>query len=397
MEFSFINLLAVLLVAWVAGNLFKRWGYPSVLGELLAGMVLGPPLLGLLQSDPGLEVLAKVGVFLMMLYVGLKIDHNDLMKSSWSGFMAALGGFVIPFGAGYWLTEFMGHSHMEALFVGLAMAVTSLATKSRILVDLKLIGTRIANVLISASLICDTAALLVFTAIMSVGTQAGFDISSVGIITLKVLVFFALTIFVGIKFFPNLTRLTNKLGFEGRTANFTLLLLIGIVFAEAAELAGLHSILGAFMAGLFIHEGVIHKRLSSQINDLVHDMSIGFLAPIFFVTAGFHVSFEIFYTHTLFLTLVVVVATVTNILGTALFYRFTGRSWPEGITIGAGMNGRGAVEIIIAEIALQAGLIDRDIFSILVFTAIITTATVPVLLRMCVSWLERRGELETAR
>lgn len=394
MEFSFVNLLTVLLVAWVCGHLIQRIGYPAVLGEIIAGMVFGPPLLGLLQTSPGLYVLSKVGVFLMMLYVGLKVDHNDLLSSSWSGFTAAFGGFVIPFGCGYLLTVSLGQSNMEGLFVGLAMAVTSLATKSRILVDLKLIGTRIANVLISGSLICDTAALLVFTGIVSLNATGDIQTQEILIITAKVLLFFVVTIVVGVKFFPNLTALTQRLGFHGRTAHFTLLLLIGLVFAEAAEMAGLHGILGAFMAGLFIREGVLHHKISEEIDGMVHDMSIGFLAPIFFVTAGFQVSFAVFETHLTLLLLVVLAATFTKIFGTALFYSLTGRHWIEGITIGTGMNGRGAVEIIIAEIALQAGMIGQDVFSILVFMAIITTATVPLFLRIMVGWMDRKGLLE---
>ncbi|WP_272481682.1 cation:proton antiporter, partial [Rhodothermus marinus] len=125
----------------------------------------------------------------------------------------------------------------------------------------------------------------------------------------------------------------------------------------------------------------------------MRDVSLGFLAPIFFVTAGFEVTFDVFQQHPILLAGVIAAATVAKIVGTALFYLPTGYGWREGVVIGAGMNGRGAVEIIIAQIGLSMGIIDATIFSILVFMAIFTTATVPVLLKLGVDWLKRRNEL----
>ena len=171
------------------------------------------------------------------------------------------------------------------------------------------------------------------------------------------------------------------------------MLLTALLFAEMAHLAGLHGILGAFLAGLFLREAISEHRLSHELTTMVRDVSIGFLAPVFFVTAGFEVSFGVFQTDLALLLTVIILATVGKIVGTALFYLPTGHGWREGLVIGAGMNGRGAVEIIIAGIGLQAGIIDATIFSILVFTAIATTATVPLLLKWGVDWLRRRGEL----
>ncbi|MFW6042629.1 MAG: cation:proton antiporter, partial [Chloroflexota bacterium] len=97
MEFSIVNLLLVLLAAWIAGNVVARMGYPSIFGELMAGIILGPPLLGLLHGSEALAVLAEVGVLLMMLYIGMEIDPKELFKASWAGTLAALGGFFTPF------------------------------------------------------------------------------------------------------------------------------------------------------------------------------------------------------------------------------------------------------------------------------------------------------------
>ena len=134
----------MLAAALAGGALAKRLGYPSILGELLAGILLGPPLLGVLGTDDGLAVLGEFGVLLMMLYIGIHIDLSDLRRASRAGLLAAAGGFLVPAGLGLTVTLAMGHSVPAALFVALAMGVTSLATKSRILIDLKLLDTRIS-------------------------------------------------------------------------------------------------------------------------------------------------------------------------------------------------------------------------------------------------------------
>jgi Kef-type K+ transport system membrane component KefB/mannitol/fructose-specific phosphotransferase system IIA component (Ntr-type) len=394
MELHLVNLLLVLLAAWLAGNLAERFRYPSVLGELMAGILLGPPLLGLLYGSDELAILAELGALLMMLYIGMEIDPQELVKASWEGFLAAIGGFITPFVLAYFTVTWFGGSTMAGLFVGIAAAITSLATKSRILVDLHLLDTRVAHVLMAGALISDTLALVVFAGIMGVVEAGSVDLVAIGLITLKALLFFGVTVVVGFKAFPWVGKRLTEAGLTGRTFHFTLALIIAVGFGELAELAGLHSILGAFIAGLFIRDNVLGRTLARDLMEAVREASIGFLAPIFFVTAGFAVSFSVFTGADLGLFLAIMaVAIGGKIIGTALFYLPTGHGWREGVTVGMGMNGRGAVEIIVAGIALDRGLISQEIFSILVFMAIFTTATVPVLLKWGSNWLRNRGEL----
>ncbi|MEQ9030033.1 MAG: cation:proton antiporter, partial [Aggregatilineales bacterium] len=395
MELSILNLLLVLLSAWIAGSVVARLGYPAIFGELLAGIVLGPPLLGLLEASDTLAVLAEVGVLLMMLYIGMEIDPKELFKASWGGFLAAIGGFITPFALAYIVVVVLFDGTSTAgLFVGIAAGVTSLATKSRILADLNLLDTRIAHVMMAGALVADSLSLIVFAGIISVVDLGTVEISQLITIGVEVIVFFGLAIFLGLRVFPIAWEWLAKLGLTSRTFYATFLLLITLLFAEMAEIAGLHAILGAFLAGLFIREGVgVERRLAGELTELVRDVSIGFLAPIFFVTAGFQVDLNVFSTSLPLLISVTVVATLGKIFGTTAFYLLSGNGWREGIVIGAGMNGRGAVEIIIAEIALTAGIITQEIFSVLVFMAIFTTATVPIFLKVGADWLQRRGEL----
>lgn len=395
MELSILNLLLVLLSAWIAGSIVAKLGYPAIFGELLAGIVLGPPLLGLLDASETLAVLAEVGVLLMMLYIGMEIDPKELFKASWGGFLAAIGGFITPFVLAYIVVvTLFGGTSMAGLFVGIAAGVTSLATKSRILADLNLLDTRIAHVMMVGALVADSLSLIVFAGIISVMDLGGLEITQLLTVGVEVLIFFGVAVFLGLKIFPIAWEWLAKLGLASRTFYATFLLLITLFFAEMAELAGLHAILGAFLAGLFIREGVgVERRLAAELTELVRDVSIGFLAPIFFVTAGFQVDLNVFTTSLPLLITVTLVATLGKIIGTTAFYLLSGNGWREGVVIGAGMNGRGAVEIIIAEIALTSGIITQEIFSVLVFMAIFTTATVPVFLKWGTDWLRSRGEL----
>lgn len=397
-----INLLLVLLVAWVAGALAARIGYPSILGELAAGILFGPAILGWLQPDDGLKALAEVGVFLLMLYIGIEVDHRDLAKASWGGLLAAVGGFLVPLAAGYATAHWFGSTHGESLFVGIALGVTALVVNSRIIVDLKLLGTRVANVLTAGALISDTAAIIIFAGALrmlehgAAESAHGDAVIKLLMVTIKAVLFFGVTIFIGIKVFPYVGRRMTQAGFTQRTANFTLVLLVGLVFATMAELAELHAILGAFLAGLFLREEVLQRKLSQDIASLVHDLSIGFLAPIFFVTIGFEVDLRVFVTDLPLLVSILVVASLGKVLGTALFYLPTGHGWREGLVVGTGMNGRGAVEIVFAGLGLQAGVISHEIFSILVVMAFVTSASVPMLLKVGTEWLRSRGELARA-
>lgn len=393
MELNLINLLLVLLAGWLAGWGASRLGYPSVLGELLIGILLGPPLLGLLQGSEALAILAEIGILLMMLYVGMEIDPREMGRASWGGMLAAIGGFITPFVLAYFTMIAFGGSAMGATFVGIAAGVTSLTTKSRILVDLRLLDTRIAHVMMAGALISDTISLILFAGVLGVLDAGALDPAGIAIVALKVVGFFVVALVLGLKLFPYLGKRLTQVGLTSRTFHFTFVLLLAVAFGELAHLAGLHAILGAFLAGLFLRDNVLGRSLSQDLMGAVRDASIGFLAPIFFVTAGFQVSLSVFRDDLPLLLAIVGVATVGKVLGTAGFYVFSGNGWREGLTIGGGMNGRGAVEIIVAGIALEMGLISREVFSILVFMAIFTTATVPFFLKWGTEWLRQRGEL----
>jgi Kef-type K+ transport system membrane component KefB len=388
-----LNISAVLLAAYLGGVAIRKIGYPAILGELLIGIIFGPALLGWLEYTEAIKILAEIGIILLMVYIGMEIDFRDLKKASWPGLLAAFGGFFVPFVLGYFAIVWSGGTPISGLFVAIAIGVTSLATKSRILIDLKLLNTRIAYVLMAGALISDTLALVIFSGITNFAETNVVNIRELLIIGSKILVFFGVTISIGVFILPRLGKYITRSGVKNSTAYFTLILIVTFGYCELAELAGMHSILGAFMAGLFIKDNLFPKKISKELNKAFYDISIGFMAPIFFVSAGFFVDVTVFQTDLGLLILITMLAMVGKIVGTALFYLPSKNGWREGITIGTGMNGRGAVEIIIAEIGLEMGIIDKTIFSILVFMAIFTTLTVPVFLNWTTKWLRKRDEL----
>lgn len=392
MSLDVMNLTLVLAAALGGGLIAKRLGYPAILGEILAGIVLGPPLLGLLQPDDALNVIGKLGVVLLMLYIGLHLDPTDLGNAAKAGALAAFGGFIVPAALGFGLMMLATGDAMASTFVAVAMGVTSLATKSRILVELGILNTRIAHVLMAGALFSDVGALIIFAAVLGVAATGAFALGGLVATAAKAALFFAGAWFIGTRILPVVGRRLAARNVDTSVV-FALVLLAGLGFAAAADAAGLHAILGAFLAGLFIREGVLSHGQFAEVERRARTISVGFLAPVFFVTAGFSVSFSVFTETPLLLAAVIIVATVGKILGTALFYLPTGHGFREGVAVGAGMNDRGAVEIIVAEIALAAGLIDASVFSILVFMAIFTTATVPTLLTQSINWLRRHGEL----
>src|SRR5690606_15060825 len=230
--------------------------------------------------------------------------------------------------------------------------VTSLATKSRILVDLRILDTRIAHVLMVGALVSDLAVLLIFSAVIGDGEVTGSP-STIFIAGLRALAFLIVSYLIGTRVIPLLASRAPARP-DGATA-YLLVVMTGLFFGWMAEAAGLHSILGAFVGGLFLSGRLIGARTSREIQRRLTTVSVGTLAPLFFISAGFDVSLDVFRTDLALLLSVIVVATIGKIDGTTLLYIRSGNGWREGVVLGAGMNGRGAVEIIVAELALSQG------------------------------------------
>lgn len=190
-----------------------------------------------------------------------------------------------------------------------------------------------------------------------------------------------------------LEGLMKYYGFIDKTSAFTVALLVSLLFAYLATLADLHIIIGGFVAGMFLRQAQLEEEIYNHMHTVIYDLAIGFFAPIFFVVVGFELTLSVFTQEFGLLALMIVLAFVGKIVGSWLFSLPTKLSSREGLVIGFGMNGRGTVEIIIVSIALSMGVISQELFSVLVFVAIFTTALVPVTMKIGIDWLEEAGEL----
>ncbi|MFC4248515.1 cation:proton antiporter [Natribaculum luteum] len=392
-----LNLLGVLTLAWIFGTIAERVGYPALMGELLAGIVFGPALLGLLHPTEELEILAELGVFLLMIYVGMEVDIHDLFELGPQSLMIAFGGFVLPFALGYGVGVYVGTSVEQALFIGIAMAATSLATKSRILVDLDVLDTRIAGVLLGGALLSDVGVMVVFAGINGFIRTGEVTAIRLALLIGQALLFFVVVLVVGDRFLPyvwlQLQRWMERHQFVDKTSTFTVALVVALLFAFFAAAVGLHMIIGGFMAGLFLRQAQLDPEIYEHMYSVVYDLAMGFFAPIFFVTVAFDLTLGVFTTAPGLLAIILAIAFVGKIAGSWLFSLPTKLSSKEGLVIGFGMNGRGTVEIVIVSAGLSAGVIGQELFSLLVFTAIFTTALVPITVKWGIDWLERTDDL----
>lgn len=374
-----LNLLMLMVVVWTTGVICRMIHQPPVLGELTAGIIFGPAFLGLITPNEMLSVLSELGVFFLMFYAGLETNPLDLKKYRFHSCVVGLGGFIIPFILAYATCWLFALPTVQSLFIALGLSITAIAVSARVLHDLELTEHHVTPVIIGASIIDDVLALSFFTAIIDIGTNHGaIDWLQVIFIMGKVISFFVLAIGIGIWLYPKIGNHFSSRSSKG----FTFALIMALLFGVLAELAGLHIIIGAYMAGLFVREGVVSQELLTKISDRFVSITYGFLGPVFFVSLSFHVTFSIFQTHLLLTLALLLAAIVGKLLGAGGGALASGMTSREAVVVGLAMNGRGAVELVVASIGLQLGLINDQIFSILVLIAFITTSMPPLSMKI---------------
>ena len=374
-----INLLMVMVIIWTTGVLFRIIKQPPVIGELLAGFIFGPPVLGIIQPDETLHVLSELGIFFLMFYAGLETDPFELKRLTKTSLIVAAGGFILPFFLGFGVCLLLNLSYIQAMFIGMALSITAIAVNARILTDMHLTRFRVTPVIMGASIIDDVLSLALFTIVIELAAGGGSLIGThLIILILKVAAFFGLSHVIGIIIYPKLGKYFSSREAKG----FTFALIMALLFGVLAEMAGLHIILGAYMAGLFVREGIVSKELFQKINDRFVAITYGFMGPIFFVSLSFHIDFTILTTHPLLLTTLLLAAVVGKVAGAGGGALLGQMNKGEAMVIGAAMNGRGAVELIIASIGLELAIINDTYFSILVVIAFFTTMMAPVSLNL---------------
>jgi Kef-type K+ transport system membrane component KefB len=353
---------------------------PTIIGELLAGILIGPAVLGLIEPNEIIDILAQLGIFFIMLHTGVETNPREFISAVRKSFGIAIIGALFPFLTTMSLMLLFGFPLNTALFVGITFTATAVVVTLKILNDLNLQHTRLARVILASCIIDDLLSLIFFSLILSVIRSEEVSIFSLLLIGLKATLFFGIVIVTGYFLYPFLGRFFRDTTGKG----FTFLLILGIGFGLFAELIGLHMILGAYLAGLFFREEVASSELVTKVQDRLYSIAYSFLGPIFFISLGFHITFDALTPDGILLLGVLVIGCFTSqVLSAGGMARLEKFSTLESLTIGVGMCGRAEVAFILAAIGLKLEIIDDTMFSILIFSTFILNFIASLGLKGC--------------
>jgi Kef-type K+ transport system membrane component KefB len=396
----FANLLLLLVLARVLGEVMERFKQPAMIGEILAGVVLGPTVLNVMVRNEELTAISELGVFLLVIIAGLEIDVREIAKTSRGrNLITSLLAFLIPIGSGFAVATAFDLALVPAIFVGLCVAITALPVSVRILMDLGQLKSEIGQRIIAVAIFDDVLALTILGVLLDVNSAADSSIDVLGLaigITLgKILLLLAGLIFA----YRLINKFTERENFielqldklllfmRGKESLLAIMFAFILIFASLTEAVGLHFIIGAFFASMLLSKELLGIAHFQEFEKTTHGMAMGFLAPIFFAGIGLEFQFSSI-TEWGLLFAIIGVSFLSKIVGGYIGGRFAGLRHRKALTLGIGLNARGIMELVIANIAYREGLIGVQIFSILVIMGVFTTINTPMLLKRSFRWLK---------
>lgn len=375
------ELLIALVIVWVAakvaGEVMERAGQTAVLGELLAGVIIGPGVLGLVHETEALHALAELGVLILLFEVGLESDIGELMRAGMQATLVALVGVVVPFVAGFALMRWLDHPSVLAVFVGATLTATSVGITARVLGDLGRLQEAAARVVLGAAIVDDILGLIILAVVTGIGQLGAVSPSEIGVLLAKAVAFLVVAIVAGIRLAPLLVGWMGTRQVRGSLIVFSVV--FAVALAAAADVIGLATIIGAFAAGLVLATTERRVHIEERIKP-VADL----LVPIFFVSVGMKVELATGQIGTTILLGVIAVA--SKLAAGLVVYQRGVRRWPVAV----GMVPRGEVGLIFAGTGLAAGVVTPDLYSTLVVVVMLTTFVAP-------PWLKALYRGPTAR
>ena len=394
-----VAILLLLVVSRVAAELAERVGQPAMIGEIVAGIILGPALLGLIHESAELTAIADISLLMLVLLAGMEIELQQLFDAfTGRNLWISLMGFIVPFALGVGTGALLGLDPNRTIFVGLCIAITALPVSIRILMDIGRLQTTIGQRIIGAAIANDVLALLVLGVIVKANTSgAGWRevVASAGMPTVKVLLFMTAVVVSGKAIsraaaMAHLDKLRGAIGGRLRVKEpvFAATLTFVIVFAALAEALGLHFVVGAFFGSVLLSRELLGPQQFEQARRTASAVSMGFLAPLFFASIG--LAFDPSGLADVWLTVgIVTVAFVGKIFAGRLGGWLAGMRPAESWALGMGLNGRGIMELVVARIGLSSGLIGSGLFSVLVLMGMATTIVTPTLLKRAFAAADR--------
>ncbi|MBU7014797.1 MAG: cation:proton antiporter [Theionarchaea archaeon] len=374
MEFL-IQIMFFLLMAKIGGELAERAKLPSVLGELLVGLALGPSLLRLFSPDPAMNDISGIGIILLMFLAGLETDLEEMKKTGLVSLLAALGGVGLPFCLAFLVGYSYGWNTVDSLFLGTILTATSVGITVRTLMDIGKLNTSVGMTILGAAVIDDVIGIIVFTVVRGVSLDQEFSVLGVLELTGVMALFFIVSLKAGFWLSDRLdTWVTRMRTQEASLAVAIIFVLSMAVIAERAQVAG---ITGAFIAGIVMSRSSRKESVESKINAIGY----GFFVPLFFVNIGVNTNLHEI-TMLGMAVLVVVAAIGGKVLGSGILAVVGGLSPREALQVGVGMVPRLEVALIIASMGLTAGVISSLVYSLTVAIVLVTTFITPPLIKL---------------
>ena len=382
-----VDLLILLAGIWLVAVTLRPLGLPTIMGELIVGVLVGPAVFGLIEPSEAIRLLADIGIFFLMFHAGVETQPTEFFDALKRSLGVALVGAIVPFGVSFGVATAFGLDPVGAVFVGLTMTATAVVITLKTLKDLGLADTRVARVIVASCVIDDLLTLVFFGLVVGVLSGGSFEPMDIAVTLAKVVAFFGLAVLLGRFAYPRFTLPFRNEGGKG----FTFVLFVAIAAGLFAEAIGLHMILGAYLAGLFFEEKVAHPNLVRIVADRSYGIAYSFLGPIFFMSLGFSITFDISPSGVAFLVLLTAAVIVGQIASAGSMALRMGLSAREALTVGVGMCGRAELAMILASLALTQGAIDPSIFSVLIFTMFVLNLFTPLALKGCSVLLEGRA------
>jgi Kef-type K+ transport system membrane component KefB/nucleotide-binding universal stress UspA family protein len=411
-EVVFVAQLALLmLVGRLLGEAMIRIKQPGVMGQLIAGLALGPSLLGALFPDlqhaifsgakeqkAMLDAVAQFGVLMLLLLTGMETDLKLVRQTGRASVTASMAGIVVPFMCGVALGEALpdsmladpGKRLITSLFLGTALSIASVKIVATVIGEMNFLRRTVGQIILASAIIDDTVGWMIIAVIFSLAMQGHVDIWSVAQSVLGTLAFMGLSLTIGRRVVSTVIRWVND-AFVSDFAVITAILLIMCAMAIITDLIGVHTVLGAFVAGILIGESPI---LTRHIDEQLRGMIIAFFMPVFFATAGLSADLTILRDPTFLLLTValIAIASIGKFGGAFAGGKLAGLTFRESLALGTGMNARGSTEVIVAMIGLSIGALSQNLFTMIVTMAVITTMVMPPTLRWALSRLPMRKE-----
>lgn len=410
-----VQFVLLLVVARALGEVAVRFRLPSVVGELLAGFLLGPSLFGNLArglwldvfpQDPAqfhlLEVVSWLGVIMLLILTGLETDVGLIARKGKGAAAISLGGIAVPFATGVALgfllpTDFVAAPDKRlvfALFIGTAMSISAIPVIAKVLMEMKIIRRDIGQITLAAGMIDDTVGWILLSIVAGMASSGNISLLTAGKSLLAVVLVLVIAYTVGRRGVGGLIRfLDNHIG--GDMVKITALMALALTFGAVTQALKLEAVLGAFIAGILVGQV---KRFDDRLRHVFEQVALGVFAPVFFAASGLRVDLAKLAEPKVLAVglLVLTIAIAGKFVGAYVGAKATRMGHWEALSLGAGMNARGAMEIIVATIGLSRGILTPEMYSIILMVAIVTSLMAPPILRWTLNHVEPSEE-ERAR